>query len=220
MAHGPAQPRLPQASASQPERKPTLAHRLQYIAFLAAERLLRLLSLDTLYRLGYSIGWIISFIPSPARRLAAHNLQIALGKDHCPAQLRQILRQHFARLGANLVCGLKLPLMDTAEVRARVHIHGQDIIRLIDTQNPNTVFAVSHLSCWELLTQVPAIFENTRPRGSIYQALANPLLDKLLLQRRIKLGYRLFDRAAGFVPQHHNQTNTQFGNGEFETASE
>ncbi|MCX6838174.1 MAG: lipopolysaccharide heptosyltransferase II, partial [Verrucomicrobia bacterium] len=50
----------------------------------------------------------------------------------------------------------------------------------------------------EVMTQVPTIFVQGHKPASIYQPLRNPYLNALVLRRREKLGYKLFDRREGF----------------------
>ena len=57
---------------------------------------------------------------------------------------------------------------------------------------------IMHASCWEIMTQVPSLFLFGHKPASIYQPLRNPYLNALVLRRREKLGYKLFDRQEGF----------------------
>lgn len=181
---------MPRASA---------AHWLQYIGFRLAELILKLLPLEAVARLGRLLGMLAFPCAGNYRRLALHNLRLAFGDAMEESARRALAREHFRRLGANLLCGFKLPLMPESEVASRVRIEGLEHIRAADAAGRNIVYAVCHLSCWELLTQAPSLFTFGRKPGSIYQPLANPLLNQLVLRRRRKLGYRLFDRSEGFA---------------------
>ena len=66
------------------------------------------------------------------------------------------------------------------------------------------LYLVCHLSCWEILTQVPSLFVFDRKPATVFQPLRNPFLNALILRRRQKLGYTLFDRRDGFAgPMKH-----------------
>ena len=176
----------------------SFAHWLQYAAFRSAELVLKLLPLTAVAHLGRTLGALAYPFAGKYRRLAHHNLRIAFGSDLDEPARRRLAREHFRRLGGNLLCGFKLPLMPESEVAARVQIEGLEHIHAADAEGRTIVYAVCHLSCWELLTQAPSLFTFGRKPGSIYQPLANPLLNQLVLRRRRKLGYRLFDRSEGF----------------------
>lgn len=179
--------------------RPSGLHWVQYGVFRAVEWLLKLGTVEAVARLGRGVGLLAWWLAGSYRRLALRNLEIAYGQELTPQQRRALARESFARLGANFLCGLKLPLMAQAEVERRVRMEGLEHVRAADAGKRNIVYAVCHLSCWELLTQVPSLFVFGRTPGSVYQALGNPLLNDLILRRREKLGYRLFDRADGFA---------------------
>lgn len=179
--------------------RPRWMHRVQYGAFCAVETLLKRVSVERVAQLGRWVGTCAWWVAGRYRRLALQNLEIAFGAERTQAEKRALAKESFARLGANFLCGLKLPLMAQAEVEQRVRMEGLEHVQAADAGKRNIVYAVCHLSCWELLTQVPSLFVFGRTPGSVYQSLGNPLLNDLILRRREKLGYRLFDRADGFA---------------------
>jgi len=180
-------------------RRPSWVHRLQYGVFLTVEAMLRRASVERVVKIGRWLGVVAWWWAGSYRQLALKNLDIAYGDELTAGQKRALARESFARLGANFLCGLKLPLMTQQEVESRVRMEGLEHVQAADAGKRNIVYAVCHLSCWELLTQVPSLFVFGRTPGSIYQSLGNPLLNDLILRRREKLGYRLFDRADGFA---------------------
>lgn len=178
---------------------PQWIHRVQYVAFRAVEALLNRASVERVAKIGRWVGSGAWWLAGSYRRLALRNLEIAFGSELSVLQKRELAKESFARLGANFLCGLKLPLMPQHEVESRVRMEGLEHVKAADADGRNIVYAVCHLSCWELLTQVPSLFVFGRTPGSVYQSLGNPLLNDLILRRREKLGYRLFDRAEGFA---------------------
>lgn len=180
-------------------RKISAAHWLQYGAFQSVEWLLRLLPLEWMVRLGRLLGTATYWLAPRYRRLAKANLRIAFSGEWSEVQIQQTAREHFATLGGNLLAGFKLPLMPEQEILRRVSSEGVEHVQAADREGRNIIYAVCHLSCWELLTQVPTLYVFGRKPGSIFQPLANPLLNDLVLRRREKLGYTLFDRSEGFT---------------------
>jgi heptosyltransferase II len=173
---------------------------LVYALFRIVETALSLVPLPLVALLGRCIGLVIWLIALPYRRLAARNVRIAFGRELDAAAQARMVRQHFMSLGSNFLCGLKLPLMRESDIISRVSISGVEHSRQIADSGRPLLYAVCHLSCWELLTQVPSLFVPTGMKpASIYQALANPFLNEHVRRRREQLGYTLFDRKDGFM---------------------
>jgi lipopolysaccharide heptosyltransferase II len=180
------------------DQKVRLVYWLQYAGFKAVEAGFRLLPLGGVVRLGRFFGWCAYWVVGSYRRLAQTNLRIAFSEEWTEAQIRVTAIEHFATLGGNLLAGFKLPLMHESEILKRVSSEGIEHVHAADRERRNILYAVCHLSCWELLTQVPTLYVFGRTPGSIFQPLSNPLLNKVVLRRRQKLGYHLFDRSEGF----------------------
>lgn len=177
---------------------------LVYLVFRTVELVLSLLPITVISQAGRLIGTVAYYFAGKYRTLAINNLRIAFGDEYTPAQRKALARRHFASLGSNLFCGFKLPLMGEQEVLKRVTVEGAEHGAAVAAQGKPLLYAVVHLSCWELLTQVPSIVGYGRRASSIYQPLANPYLDAHVRRNREKLGYILFDRSAGFAePMKH-----------------
>jgi heptosyltransferase-2 len=173
-------------------------HWLVYALFRSFEGLLRLLPMVAVWSIGRLIGHLGYVLLGRYRRLALHNLEIAFGSEHDAAWRRRTARAHFASLTANLLCGLRFAVLPTAEILRRVRIEGMEPAHAAAAAGRPVVYVISHSSCWELLTQVPSLFAHNAAPATMYQPLSNPFLDALLKRRRLKLGYRLFDRQEGF----------------------
>jgi|UniRef100_UPI003784FAEA heptosyltransferase-2 len=171
---------------------------LIYALFRCVEGVLKLLPLIVIWWLGRILGTIAYYIGIPYRRLALDNLRIAFGREKSAAERRAIAREHFKSLFANLLCGFKLPLMSEAEVASRVKAENMHHLKEAFDAGKPLLHPIMHASCWEVMTQVPSIFVQGHHPASIYQPLRNPYLNALVLRRREKLGYKLFDRQEGF----------------------
>lgn len=177
---------------------------LVYASFRCIEGLLWLLPVEAVYYLGHGLGALGYVLFGKYRRLALHNLRIAFGREKTEAERKKIARAHFGALVANLLCGFKLPMMTQAEVEKRVTVEGIENTRAAMAAGKPILYLVCHLSCWEILTQVPSLFVFGRRPATVYQPLRNPFLNALVLRRRRKLGYTLFDRQEGFAgPMKH-----------------
>lgn len=177
---------------------------LVYAAFRCVEAVLWLLPVEVVWYLGRALGTVGYYIAGKYRRLALNNLRIAFGREHDEAWRRQIARRHFASLFANILCGFKLPMMKQSDVEKRVIVEGMEHTHAAMQKKRPILYLVCHLSCWEILTQVPSLFVFNRKPATVFQPLRNPFLNALILRRRQKLGYTLFDRRDGFAgPMKH-----------------
>jgi lipopolysaccharide heptosyltransferase II len=172
---------------------------LVYALFRCVEAVVNMLPLVAVWWLGRALGTLGYFLGGKYRRLALHNLRIAFGREKSAAELRGIAREHFKSLFANILCGFKIPLMSEAAVARRVTAENMHHLKeAFDASRP-LLHPIMHASCWEVMTQVPSIFIQGHHPASIYQSLRNPYLNALVLRRRQKLGYKLFDRQEGFT---------------------
>jgi heptosyltransferase-2 len=170
-----------------------------YALFRCVEGVLRLLPLIVIWHAGRVLGTAAYFLAGKYRKLALNNLRIAFGREKSDAERRRIAREHFASLFANMLCGFKLPLMSEAEVASRVTAENMHHLKEAFDAGRPLLHPIMHASCWEVMTQVPSIFIQGHHPASIYQPLRNPYLNALVLRRREKLGYKLFDRQEGFT---------------------
>ncbi|MCX6850834.1 MAG: lipopolysaccharide heptosyltransferase II [Verrucomicrobia bacterium] len=172
---------------------------LVYALFRCIEGVLWLLPLIVVWFTGRVLGAVAYLVAGKYRRLALHNLHIAFGREKSPAELKALAYEHFKSLFANVLCGFKLPLMSEAAICRHVRSEGIERAQAAyDNGKRPLLNLVLHASCWEILTQVPSMYVRGHKAGAIYQPLHNPRLNALVLRRREKLGYALFDRQAGF----------------------
>jgi len=172
---------------------------LVYALFRCVEAVLWLLPLIVIWHAGRMLGTLAYFVAGKYRKLALHNLRIAFGREKSESERRDIAREHFKSLFANILCGFKLPLMKESELCKHVRSEGIERAQAAYDDGKRPILnLVLHASCWEILTQVPSMYVRGHKAGAIYQSLRNPWLNALVLRRREKLGYALFDRQSGF----------------------
>lgn len=173
-------------------------HWLVYVAFRSVEAVLRVLPMEVVWYLGRGVGWAGYYLLGGYRRLALRNLRIAFGEEHDEAWRRGVARAHFSTLVANLLCGFKLPTLSGEQILERVRIENMEPAKAAAEAGRPVVYALAHMSCWELLAQLPRVFDYNKNPGTLYQPLSNPFLDAMMVRRRRNLGYVLFDRHEGF----------------------
>ncbi|MDP9186507.1 MAG: hypothetical protein M3O72_04020, partial [Verrucomicrobiota bacterium] len=81
---------------------------LVYLVYRAGFALISFFPLYLLYAMGRALGFCGWLLLPKYRQLAFRNIDIAFGEEKSSPEIRRIVRQHFQRLGANLLSGLKL----------------------------------------------------------------------------------------------------------------
>ncbi len=171
--------------------------RLVYLLFRIFEFGIRLVPMRVCWWVGSGLGSLCLLLLPGYRRLARRNMRIAFGNEWDESKIRKTVRRHFARLGGNLMGSVKLATMSPAAVARRVRVEGQGTIDDVFAGETGCVFAVGHLGAWEALAQLPSLLPGRR--GTLYQSLRNPFIDRHIRRMRSRLGTELFDRKAGFA---------------------
>ena len=171
-----------------------------YLLYRVEAAALTALPLRVLYAVGNGAGFFGWLLFGRYRRLARQNVTIAFGQEKSPPQLRRLVRQHFQRLCANLLCSIKLANMPVDEILQHVKVEN---IEAMDRQlraGVPVVLVLSHLGTWELFAHIPPKFIGHVRNASIYQRLGNRYIDAHLREIRRRNGLELFDRKEGFQP--------------------
>ena len=79
-----------------------------YLLYRAGTAIASALPLRVLFPLGNLVGLGAWLLLPRYRRLARRNLEIAFANEKSARELRGIVRRHFQRLTANLICSAKL----------------------------------------------------------------------------------------------------------------
>jgi lipopolysaccharide heptosyltransferase II len=169
-----------------------------YLLYRAGTVLLVALPLRALFALGNVSGFCAWIILGKYRRLALRNISIAFGNEKSPRELRRLVRRHFQRLGANLLCSVKLRVMPLEKMEARVETENIEVVhRQLRAGHP-VVLILSHLGNWELFAQfLPRLIGYVR-NSTIYQKLGNRFIDEHVRRLRGRVGVEMFDRKEGF----------------------
>jgi heptosyltransferase II len=158
------------------------------------------LPLRVLYAVGNGAGFFGWLLFGRYRRLARQNVTIAFGQEKSPRQLRRLVRQHFQRLCANLLCSIKLANMPVDEILQHVKVENIEAMDRHLRAGVPVVLVLSHLGTWELFAHIPPKFIGHVRNASVYQRLGNRYIDAHLHEIRRRNGLELFDRKEGFQP--------------------
>src|SRR5258708_7947925 len=93
-----------------------------YLIYRFGFALIGLLPLRAAFAMGEALGFCAWILLPKYRRLALHNLDVAFGSEKSPREMRRLVRRHFQRLGANLLCTVKLMRMSPEQILQSVTV--------------------------------------------------------------------------------------------------
>ena len=160
---------------------------LVYALYRIFEGVFYLVPLPVCFLFGRFAGRVAHMILPGYRRLVRRNLGIAFEGERSPEEIRKLAHEHFVTLGGNLVSSIKIGVMPHHKVQARLKITGREHGDAITASGRGFVYLICHMGSWEILAQVKSITA-TPMRGSLYQPLSNPYLDRLIRTRRVRWG--------------------------------
>jgi lipopolysaccharide heptosyltransferase II len=171
-----------------------------YLLYRAGLAVVAALPLPFLFAFGELLGACAWMFSGKYRRLATHNLEIAFANEKPPCELRQLVRRHFRRLGANLLCSAKLTQMPPEKILEHVEVENIESMAREFRAGVPVVLVISHLGTWEVFAQLMPKFVGFVRNASVYQGLGNRFIDEHVRRTRSQTGLELFDRHDGFEP--------------------
>ncbi|PYJ47796.1 MAG: lipopolysaccharide heptosyltransferase II [Verrucomicrobia bacterium] len=171
-----------------------------YLLYRLGSAIIGGLPLPLLFVTGQFLGFFAWIVLGKYRRLALRNLAIAFGEEKSPLELRQLGCRHFQRLGANLLCSVKLTQMSPEKILHRVTVENIEAMGGRFRAGIPVVLVLSHLGIWELFAQLMPKFVGYVRNASVYQRLGNRFIDEHVRRTRSRTGLELFDRKDGFQP--------------------
>jgi lipopolysaccharide heptosyltransferase II len=171
-----------------------------YLLYRAGLAVVAALPLPFLFGFGQILGVCAWMFSGKYRRLATRNLEIAFANEKSPRELGQLVRRHFRRLGANLLCSAKLTQMPAEKILERVEVENSESMAREFRAGVPVVLVLSHIGTWEVFAQLMPKFFGFVRGSSVYQGLGNRFIDKHVRRARSQTGLELFDRHDGFEP--------------------
>ena len=171
-----------------------------YLLYRTGLAIVAAIPMRLLFAVGQFLGFCAWLVSGKYRRLAKRNVAIAFANEKTPREMRRLVRRHFQRLGANLLCSVKLTAMPPEKILRRVKV---DNIEAMDREfraGVPVVLVLSHLGIWELFAQLMPRFVGYVRNASVYQKLGNRFIDAHVRRTRGQTGLELFDRQQGFQP--------------------
>jgi len=169
-----------------------------YLLYRAGSATLSALPLTLLFRLGRVLGFAGWLLLGKYRRLARRNLEIAFKDEKSSREIGSLVRRHFQRLGANLLCSVKMGVMPLDDVAKCVVVEDIEPVRDALKAGRSIALVLSHLGSWELFAQLFPRYAPFGRHATIYQKLGNDYIDRHVREKRGRAGVELFDRREGF----------------------
>jgi len=179
---------------------PAMLDFVVYLLYRTGLAVIAAIPMRPLFAVGQFLGFCAWLVSGKYRRLAKRNVAIAFANEKTPREMRRLVRRHFQRLGANLLCSVKLTAMPPEKILRRVKV---DNIEAMDREfraGVPVVLVLSHLGIWELFAQLMPKFVGYVRNASVYQKLGNRFIDAHVRRTRGQTGLELFDRQQGFQP--------------------
>ena len=171
-----------------------------YLLYRAGLAIAAGLPLPVLFVFGEFLGFCAWSLSGKYRRLAERNVAIAFADEKTPQVMRRLVRRHFQRLGANLLCSVKLTTMSPEKILRRVQVENIEAMAREFRAGVPVVLVLSHLGTWEMFAQLMPKFVGFVRNASVYQKLGNRFIDAHVRRTRSQTGLELFDRQQGFQP--------------------
>ena len=188
------------SSSSEKPIYPAMSDFVVYLLYRAGSAVVAALPLSLLFAIGEFLGVCAWMFSGKYRRLATRNLDIAFANEKSPGELRELVRRHFQRLGANLLCSAKLTQMPAEKILEHVEVENIESMAREFRAGVPVVLILSHLGTWEVFAQLMPKFVGFVRNASVYQGLGNRFINEHVRRTRSQTGLELFDRHDGFEP--------------------
>lgn len=169
-------------------------HWILYIIGWLLIKLVQLLPLPVVARIGRFLGALAYFIDARHRKVAIKNLQMCFS-ELTPQQVRSIAHENFRRIGENFLSAIKTASMPVEQLRDYVEIVGAEkmLNAASKTDHHNIVVAIGHFGNFELYAKFGQFYPQFKC-ATTYRSLRQEPLNRLLQSLRERSGCLYFER--------------------------
>jgi lipopolysaccharide heptosyltransferase II len=157
--------------------------------------LIQALPLPIVARLGRAGGALTWWLDARHRRVTLRNLEGCFAGEKSAAEIRQLGREVFRRLGENYASAVKTAAMTDAEVARVVEVTGVDRVLPDPTIQPppSRVVAIGHFGNFELYARLAGLAPGYR-FATTYRALRQAGINRLMQELRNRSDCVYFER--------------------------
>jgi lauroyl/myristoyl acyltransferase len=168
---------------------------LLYIPALALVRFLQALPLRWVARIGRAGGALAYRLDARHRRVALRNLQMCLGNERSPKELRLLAKENFKRIGENYACAVKTAAMTPEQLRPYLQFVGLQNLypTKFEGEAPRRIVAIGHFGNFELYARFGQYVPGVQC-ATTYRALRQRALNRLMQRMREKSDALFFER--------------------------
>lgn len=164
--------------------------------FKAFFKILGILSLPSLHRLGGALGCLIYWCTPKSATLIKNNIKTS-GLAKNATQLKQILNENIAESGKAVLETVGIWQKNEAEILALVkQVHGWEIVKDALQRGKGIIFLTPHLGCFEITS---IYYGSKHPITVLYRAPKLKLLQQFIVQGRTRKGVSLAEANANGV---------------------
>ncbi len=174
-----------------PSRRPTIRHRVEFLAYRLFVGTLNLVPERVALLLGEGVGWVVGIVFRIRWRVVDEHLRSAF-PERDRKWRRALIRRSFRHMGKEAVFTFRLGGMDREEVRRRLEVVGHDEMKEAAAQGNGLIVSTGHFGNWEIAGA--AIVGYGIPLEVVFQPQRNPLFNAELVANRYRLGIGLIDR--------------------------
>lgn len=162
-----------------------------FIAFV------QLLPLPFVARMGRAAGGLAFHLDARHRRVVLQNLTMCFGREKSAAEIGDIARENFRRIGENYLSAVKTAAMTPQQIRPYFDLVGMEKIlpHQAGCDPQSRVVAVGHFGNFELYARFGQ-FVPVFKCATTYRALKQPALNRLLVGLRNRSDCLFFERRA------------------------
>lgn len=147
-----------------------------------------LLPLRLLYVLSTGLFGLVYHVVGYRRKLVRRHLASCF-PEKSPAQLLSLEREFYRWFCDYIVETLKLFSMSKEEMRRRMVFKGAEVVDACVERGQGVVLYLGHYCNWEWISSIPLWLKSRNYAGSqVYHVLENPVMDRLLLYPRHRMG--------------------------------
>ncbi len=162
---------------------------------LGSMMLLSWMPRSVLWVLGSAIGWLFYWLPSPACRIAARNIELCF-QDRAPSERRSMVQAHFRLCGFAVLClgvGWWAPKW---RIKRFIKLHNSHYVHDAYARGKNVILLAPHFIALDI-GGIRTSIEKTVV--TLYRKARNPLIE-YMFQRRTRFGAVTIERLASLKP--------------------
>jgi KDO2-lipid IV(A) lauroyltransferase len=163
-----------------------------YLLVRVIDFFFRMLPLSWALGAGQGLGDLFYLLDAKHRRITLDNLRRSLGGERPEEELRRIARRTYRNVGASVAEFMKLSSLSPDRVGRWVRIEGMENYLAARAEGKGVLFLAAHFGNWELMSVALSM------RGyrlfAVARPLDNPLLDRLINQKREQWGNRVLSK--------------------------